>query len=209
MLTVPGWVWSVSAFNSTRPVSSNQVLNTVCSFQPTLSAFFLNGFHWEGLFFSLPRSLWLYDCKIQIQQNLHVIIFIFRVRNTTRILVILFLPFFQRQSIFHPSDINECRVRRGGCVNASCRNRRGSFYCSCYRNYRKSRTNPLVCEGEDCSNFHKWAFLHYVIRISLSLHFSKTFALIIAKSGHKVGCLPWISTFYCKNKVYKNIRLWI
>ena len=59
-------------------------------------------------------------------------------------------------------DINECKSS-DPCVNASCKNKPGSYSCTCIENYQKSadsnvcfRSEPLKCKGKKnggCSHF--------------------------------------------------------
>ena len=58
--------------------------------------------------------------------------------------------------IISSSDVEECAVDNGGCVNAACTNTVGSFTCDCYTGY--SRVDEITCQGNKAwwylFNFH-------------------------------------------------------
>ena len=53
--------------------------------------------------------------------------------------------FMYFQNNVSSSDVEECAVDNGGCVNAACTNTVGSFTCDCHTGY--SRVDEITCQG--------------------------------------------------------------
>jgi hypothetical protein len=47
------------------------------------------------------------------------------------------------------ADINECEIDNGNCLNGTCVNTNGSFYCSCHKGFVLSEDDKYKCIGKE------------------------------------------------------------